>query len=258
MEAVKKIAIIGHGYVGKAVAYGFDTPHIEQCLIDPIYGTEVDSLAGKNMDVAFVCVPTPMGKNGKIDASIVVDVVAKLKHFDGIIAVKSSVTPDIMRQLAQNEKVVYNPEFLREKSALEDFINAAMLVLGGKAEYTAQIQSLYEKYSRCQPCPVYHMTVQEASFVKYGINSFLATKVVWFNQFKDLADQYQANYDTIIQAMCADGRIGHSHLQVPGVDGKKGFGGACFPKDTKAFAAMGGEMLSILDAAISANDQYRG
>ena len=116
MEAVKKIAIIGHGYVGKAVAYGFDTPHIEQCLIDPIYGTEVDSLAGKNMDAAFVCVPTPMGKNGKIDASIVVDVVAKLKHFDGIIAVKSSVTPDIMRQLAQNEKVVYNPEFLREKA----------------------------------------------------------------------------------------------------------------------------------------------
>lgn len=254
---MKKIAIIGHGYVGKAVAHGFDTPEVKQYLIDPIYGTDINSLQGKNIDIAFICVPTPMGNQGKIDASIVIEAVGQAAPVSNIIAVKSTVTPDIITRLAENKKVVYNPEFLTERNAQEDFINAPMLVLGGNREYTQAVQTLYETCSRCQPCPVYHLTAAEAGFVKYGINTFLATKVVWFNQLKELADKHQADYDAIVQAMTTDKRIGSTHSQVPGSDGKKGFGGACFSKDTHAFSWLGKGTLTVLDEAIKANEKYR-
>ena len=102
-----------------------------------------------------------------------------------------------------------------------------------------------------------HMTAMEASFVKYGINCFLATKVLWFNQFKDLIDDTDSKYNVIVNAIGLDPRIGHSHTQVPGPDGKKGFGGACFPKDTNAFSTYARGEFSVLDDVIKANNIYR-
>ena len=102
------------------------------------------------------------------------------------------------------------------------------------------------------------MSAQDASFVKYGINSFLATKVMWFNQFKDLIDFHGADYDNIATAIGTDPRITHSHTQVPGPDGRKGYGGACFPKDTNALAQFAGEdYLTILKLIIKENNNIR-
>lgn len=254
------IAIIGHGYVGKAVDHGFSTSQVEKFIIDPLYGTTLNELKNKTrLDAAFVCVPTPFGDDGEIDATIVEDVVNQLEYFKCPIIIKSTVTPDIVNRLYQQDSnVIYNPEFLTEKNHLDDFINPPMHILGGNPLITRRVQDLYEKYSQCKPAQFIHMTAMEASFVKYGINCFLATKVLWFNQFKDMIDSTRdAKYNVIVNAIGTDPRIGHSHTQVPGPDGKKGFGGACFPKDTNAFANYCGGMFNVLDEVIRLNNEYR-
>ena len=94
------IAIIGHGYVGKAVDHGFSTSQVEKYIVDPLYGTTLDQLKGKvRLDAAFVAVPTPFGSDGEIDASIVKDVVRQLEHFSCPIIIKSTTTPDIVDEL---------------------------------------------------------------------------------------------------------------------------------------------------------------
>ena len=100
------------------------------------------------------------------------------------------------------------------------------------------------------------MTVEEASFVKYAINTFLATKVTFFNQLYDAVSQTSANFNKIISVVGADPRIGHSHAKVPGFDGKRGFGGACFPKDTAALLNYTDKM-SLLEKVIEINNSYR-
>ena len=120
---MKKIAIVGHGYVGKACEYGFNTKKNKIQLIDPfLYNNSVDDMT--DVDVSFVCVPTPFGADGQIDASIVVDVTNKLiEKTTGLIVIKSTVIPSIVKELStKNSRVIYNPEFLTERNALEDFI----------------------------------------------------------------------------------------------------------------------------------------
>ena len=256
---MKKIAIVGHGYVGKAAAHAFDTNGVEQHIIDPIYNTHLGNLKGKTrIDVGFVCVPTPMGLDGYIDSSIVEKVVEELSYFECMIVVKSTITPAVVEKLSgKYDKFIYNPEFLTEKNAIEDFINPPMHVFGGDPKLTAELEKIYINHSQCKPCAAYHMTAMEASFVKYGINSFLATKVLWFNQFKDLIDNAGGKYNVIVNAIGSDPRIGHSHTQVPGHDGRKGFGGACLPKDTKEFSKYADGAFTVLDEVINVNNEYR-
>jgi len=257
-----KIGIVGHGFVGKAVDYGFPDNMCQKTIIDPRYGNSVSDLG--QQDFTFVCVPTPMGTNGRIDASIITSVMSELrKHSIGIVIVKSTVTPDIIQDLwVENfsTRLVYNPEFLTEKSANEDFVNPTMHVFGGNPVATDEVEHLYKFYSLCKPCPTYHMSAVDASFVKYGINSFLASKVLWFNQFYDVVNGHSANFGKVIGAITADDRIGRSHTTVPGFDGKRGFGGACFPKDTSALAHFAdgvGVDMTVLKEVIRANNEYR-
>ena len=252
------IGIVGHGFVGKAVDYGFSQRDVKKFIVDPNNDTNIDDLSKFDPDVTFVAVPTPMSDDGKIDASIVTKVVKELiDKTKGFVVVKSTVTPDIMMELANlaRDRIVYNPEFLTEKNANEDFINPKMHVFGGDPGTCRFIEELYETCSLCRPCPVFHVSIAEASLIKYGINSFLATKVLWFNQFYDTVNGH-GNYNRIISAIANDPRIGHSHTIVPGFDGKRGFGGACFPKDTKALSYFDPEF-SILKDVITANNKIR-
>lgn len=252
------IGIVGHGFVGKAVDYGFSQRDVKKFIVDPNNDTTIDDLSKFDPDVTFVAVPTPMSDDGKIDASIVTKVVKELiDKTKGFVVVKSTVTPDIMMELANlaRDRIVYNPEFLTEKNANEDFINPKMHVFGGDPGTCRFIEELFETCSLCRPCPVFHVSIAEASLIKYGINSFLATKVLWFNQFYDTVNGH-GNYNRIISAIANDPRIGHSHTIVPGFDGKRGFGGACFPKDTKALSYFDPEF-SILKDVITANNKIR-
>jgi UDPglucose 6-dehydrogenase len=256
-----KMAIIGHGFVGKAVDYGFNSSKITKFIIDPRYGTNIEDLSNEEIDISFICVPTPMQDDGNIDSSIVEECVQYLKHnVSGLIVIKSTVTPDILNKLincVSASRIVYNPEFLMEKSANEDFVNPIMHIFGGDREVTKEVERIYNDYSLCKPCPVYHMSAVEASLVKYGINTFLATKVIWFNQFYDIVEKFGGNYGTVMRGITTDKRVGPSHTTVPGFDGKRGFGGACFPKDSAAFLKLSENSFSILGEVIRVNNHLR-
>jgi UDPglucose 6-dehydrogenase len=253
-----KLFIVGRGFVGAAVDYGFTNNKVVKFIIDPKVGTSISDMKVAP-DVAFVCVPTPMNSDGNINSSIVVNAVLELveRFPEALIVVKSTVTPDIIKSLSTIDRFIYNPEFLMEKSANEDFVNPNLHVFGGKYEYTKQLESIYHQYSICKPCPVYHMSAEEASFVKYGINTFLASKVVWFNQFFDIINSHGSNYGTIVNAMTGDPRIGKSHTTVPGFDNRRGAGGACFPKDSFAFSKFADGSFTILNEVIERNNEYR-
>ncbi len=255
----KKIAIIGHGYVGKAVEYGFTNKKNKIQLIDPdLYNNTVADI--EDPIISFVCVPTPMGSNGIINSSIVEDVTEQLIALtSGLIVIKSTVIPSVIKILSdKNHRVIYNPEFLTERNSLIDFVNPAMHVFGGHENEIDNLHKFYITNSRCKPAPIFKMSVSEAAFVKYGINSFLATKVLWFNQYKDIIDDFGADFDKISMAIGSDPRIGRSHTRVPGPDGRTGFGGACFPKDTSALVEFDhANILSILKLVVQENMVYR-
>ena len=203
-----------------------------------------------------------MSDDGTIDTSIVEESIKKLlNQRSGIIVLKSTVTPDIVKSLCTHEvgrnRVVYNPEFLTEKNATEDFVNPPMQIFGGDKSVTEKVEEIFKQHSLCKPCPVFHMEAEDASFVKYGINCFLATKVLFFNQFYDIVEKFGGNFGRIINAIGEDPRIGQSHTRVPGHDGRRGFGGACFPKDTSAFLHFSDHSFSILDKTIEENNKYR-
>ena len=154
---------------------------------------------------------------------------------------------------------VYNPEFLRERSAEEDFINSEIIILGASNQNNIKkVKELYEQTSICKKFNFFTTDLLGAPYIKYAINSFLALKVAFFNQFHELLESSETSlkWEDFASALKFDSRIGKSHLQIPGPDGKKGFGGACFPKDTAAlvkFASEANVDLSILEAIIYNN-----
>ena len=261
-----KITIIGHGFVGKAVDYAFQDD-VEKQIIDPKYNLQlppdecVHLIDAKiESDVTFVCVPTPMHRDGQCDVSILMDVIKIIKEkMSGLIVIKSTVPPDQIENLyrgSAKHRMIYNPEFLTEKNANEDIINPFVHIFGGYPDSTVKLEAFYKEYSICKPCPVFHMSPTDASFVKYGINAFLATKLTFFNEFYDAIKNFGGNYGRIANAIGTDPRIGHSHTRVPGFDGKRGFGGACFPKDVSAFINFTTHT-PLLEYVMDRNNQYR-
>jgi len=260
-----KIGIVGYGFVGKAVDFGF-TNSVEKYIVDPAYTSlTVNEMRDFNLDVIFVSVPTPMGDDGSIDSSIIESVLNDISKYDydPVVIIKSTVTPDVLRKLdAMCNRLVYNPEFLTERTAKHDFVNAHALVLGGKQKDVEFCKKLYEDHSICNPCPVFTTDIYTASLVKYAMNSFLATKVLFFNQFKQIFDGTDPNcsWDYFTKILSADPRIGMTHMQVPGPDGREGFGGACFPKDTSAilhYSKKINEPFTLLQEAIKKNSEIR-
>ena len=259
-----KIGIVGHGFVGKATDWGFNE-NTSKFIVDPKNRTNIDQLAEFNPELIFVCVPTPMGENGIQDSSIIEAVVQELsaKCQESIIVIKSTVLPSILEKIEKtNTKIIYNPEFLREKHANEDFMNSEMIIFGGDKDIASQVSKFYLDHSRCKTTQHIFLGISSASLVKYSINSFLATKVLFFNEIHDVFNKLKNNDDwkTFIETVSLDKRIGDSHMNVPGHDGKKGFGGACFPKDTSAllkYAQDIGVDLDVLKIAINKNNKIR-
>lgn len=268
-----RLGIVGHGFVGRAVEYAFTHPLVDVHIADPKYDTTIDDMIEFQPSVVFVCAPTPQNEEtGFVDASIVEDSVLKLmQHTDSLVVVKSTVTPDIVDRLyasmepSELDRFVYNPEFLTEKSAEEDFVNATHHIMGGTASATSELIEIYDVFSLCQSSKYYRMSACEASFVKYATNAYLATKVTFFNQMYDLVNAYQCSYNVITRAMGEDDRVGIKHTRVPGPDRKRGFGGACLPKDTMAFLKFSegedadGNIISfdLLEKVLTINNKYR-
>tara|TARA_B100001113_G_C20991312_1_gene570647 strand:- start:61 stop:927 length:867 start_codon:yes stop_codon:yes gene_type:complete len=262
----EKIGIIGYGFVGSALDKGFNR-NVEKCLIDPKLNTNISDLKEFDPSFIFICLPTPMNDNGSQDCSIIYDVIDELsiRLPSKIIIIKSTVLPNHLDDLSKiYPNIVYNPEFLREKHADIDFKKTNNLILGGPSKVLKKIVDLYRNHSVCEidDSKIFYMDLKSASLIKYSINSFLASKVIFFNQLKLIFEDLECEIEwgDFIKAISSDSRMGNTHMDVPGNDGKLGFGGACFPKDISALYDLSKYLkleFSLLREAILINEQIR-
>jgi UDPglucose 6-dehydrogenase len=261
------VGIVGYGFVGKAVEYGFRNAKTNIYLVDPLLNTTIDLMNIKmKPDIVFVAVPTPMNDDGSINSSIIERVMETLAQQETkpIVVIKSTITPAVIETLQRiYPRIVYNPEFLTERNANFDFINAEMLVLGGENKSDLEfVKYVYDNYSNCIDAPVYYTDLKGASMIKYTLNCFKATKVLFFNQLNTIFKKSGTSleWNDFINIVKADKLIGDSHMSVPGPDGKYGYGGACFPKDTTAlvkYARDLGAPFTTLEEVVKANQEIR-
>tara|TARA_B100000287_G_C20658222_1_gene789240 strand:+ start:532 stop:1401 length:870 start_codon:yes stop_codon:yes gene_type:complete len=265
------IGIIGKGFVGSAVAFGFSPStgydsNIRVYDTDESKSTHSLSEVLHESEFIFLSVPTPSNQNGSINLDIVHSLFEEMNNLNtnnnSIILLRSTVTPGTTRELQNrygNLNIVFNPEFLTERSSKLDFINPARHILGGNSTYTQRVAELY-KDRFGQHCPIIQTDFETAELTKYACNIYFATKVSFMNEMKSLSDVAGGNWDDLVDGLSLDGRIGHSHLAVPGPDGKRGFGGSCFPKDIQAiihYAESNGVNPNVIKGAWETNLEVR-
>jgi len=243
---VINIGIIGFGFVGSSVAYGFSAQTgFDQAKLrifdkNPAKSTHTLEQVLQESDFIFLSVPTPSNIDGSINLSILEEVLGQINKQgtkEGcMVLVRSTVVPGTTRAFQEEYKnitLVFNPEFLTERSAKFDFINQARFILGGEQDHTTKVAELF-KIRFGSSTPTIQTNFETAEFIKYMNNCYFATKVSFMNEMKLIADQSGVDWLTAVDGFVRDGRVGHSHLAVPGPDGKCGFGGSCFPKDLQA------------------------
>ncbi len=257
----EKIGIVGHGYVGEAIAQAVMTP-LEAIITDPNKGfTAAYSDIKKECTAIFICVPSPQDADGNCDTSIIEEVLNNLQGYTGTIISKVTAPPKFYEEQSKKfPNLVYIPEFLRANSHFTDFANTKWLIVGGTVSAYQRDAVRICKILQPSVTNVEYCGIGQAAFVKYSINSFLALKVVFMNELHQLAVTHDYDWKHLAYLIKMDERVGHSHTQVPGPDGHYGFGGACFPKDTNAllkYAESLGVNLNTLDTAVKKNTLLR-
>ena len=259
-----RIGIIGLGTVGKAMKSGLEGEH-EIFVHDIGMDTSITDVT-ENAELAFICVPTPSDQEtGGCDTRIVEDVLRLLP--EGFkVAIKSTVIPGTTQRFHEEFpglKIACSPEFLRTATAAEDFRSQDILVVGTHHDDLAQC--IMESHVKAgvvsrEGCMVVSPT--QAELVKYAKNSFYSIKVIFANQFYDycqvLDEDWSVVKDIITRPQVQS--IGNSHLE-PIIDAKRGFGGSCLPKDTRALFVdlkNRGIGFRLLGAVLEDNDRLRG
>jgi UDPglucose 6-dehydrogenase len=255
------LGFVGAGFVGGAMIRAF-SGYFPMTVYDLGKGIgSLDDIVDKS-DVIFVAVPTPMRKDGSCDTRIIEEV---LLEIDGKltqkteVVVRSTCPPQFFLQIHEKlnrTTLVFMPEFLTERTADLDFINAPRYIFGVyHPNLPLKVADVFEeRFPRTRQTK---MTWEEASLVKYGTNVFFTIKIAFFNELYKLAEGMDANPEEVIAEILQDGRIGRSHFQVPGHDGDFGFGGHCFPKDSQAFCAFADGWHHMAMAAWDVNQQVR-
>ena len=259
-----KVAIVGYGFVGKSLANGFKDSVIVK-IVDPKLGSSTEELEDFLPEIIFICVPTPMNEDKTQDISIIESVFEEINNLklNSLVVLKSTVLPNHVKDLEEKSaRFIYNPEFLREKHADEDFINSELIIFGGNHKEAKNLSKFYKVHTKCICHDHIYTDSITASLVKYTINTFLSVKVIFFNELKELYDASGSleEWENFIKYLSKDKRIGKSHMQVPGHDGRLGFGGACLPKDSNAlinYAQQIDKQLNLLNNAIKLNNDIR-
>ncbi|WP_077215011.1 UDP-glucose dehydrogenase family protein [Bacillus dakarensis] len=288
-----KITIAGTGYVGLVTGVCLaDVGHTITCFdIDerkiqelnggksPIYEPGLEDLITKNLeakrlhftsepeqayadaDCIFIAVGTPENEDGSANLSYVEQaaiMISEYIHKDTVIVVKSTVPVGTNERIARiikervdpsiNIEVASNPEFLREGSAIHDTFNGDRIVIGTESQETAQLlRSIYEPLN----IPIVTTDIRSAEMIKYASNAFLATKISFINEIANLCEKTGANIEEVAEGMGYDKRIGNQFLRA-GI----GYGGSCFPKDTKALNYLAKQYdfdFRILESVINVN-----
>ena len=257
------IGIIGQGFVGNAIYQKFKE-HYEVLTYDldeTKCNSTFDELEFKCRTI-FLCLPTPMNQDGSCNVSILENVLAELNQrgFHEVV-VKSTIPPGTTQrwnEKYQDLNIVFNPEFLTERNAVDDFNNQNRIILGGPRPATTKLRQIYSKVF-----PQAHIIKTDsthAEMVKYLTNSFLSTKVSFANEIYQVCEKLKIDYDKVVEYATLDDRLGKSHWQVPGHDGDFGFGGHCFPKDLASLLYLTDELQTInnvLHATQDTNDEVR-
>ena len=188
--------------------------------------------------------------------------IQKKKHSNPIVLIRSTILPGTSLKIQNtfpDMRIVFNPEFLTERSANFDFISQTRFVLGGDEKNVTEVSKLYrDRFG--SSIAIIETDFQSAELIKYVCNTYFATKVSFLNEMKRISDKVDANWDDVIEGFLRDGRIGSSHSQVPGPDGKFGFGGSCFPKDIQAMISFSKEIgvyTNVLNGAWQTNLEVR-
>jgi len=255
-----KIGIIGYGVVGKATA---KTLSKKYKILKYDKFVEYDQF-GKfdTCSHVFISVPTPFNcKEKKVDDSAVVESLFNLEQMDfsGIVIIKSTIPPGSCQIYSKdyNLKIVFNPEFLREsKMPNDDFENQDTVVIGtDNSETFSSVKGMYEKVLVTH-AKYYHTSALEAEMIKCSQNTMLASRVALANMIYDACQEHDIEYDKVREIAFDNFDILGPHMvQVPGPDGKRGFGGKCLPKDIRAFSTVYNSKL--LSNIIEYNDSLR-
>ena len=241
-----KIGIIGNGFVGNSIAFGFSPTH-EIRIHDKDPKRTLNTIEEVlECDFIFVAVPTPMNRDGSISLKVVEKALQEISEKNtknNIVILKSTMVPgstnNFIKQFPKLN-IVFNPEFLTERTAKLDFLTQARIVLGGSKRLTKRVAKIFEE--RFMHTYIIETDTITAEMIKYMNNIFFASKVSIMNEMKMMCDAIGANWKQALAGFAADQRIGDSHLNVPGPDGKMGFGGSCFPKDINAFISYANEL----------------
>jgi len=288
---VTLIAVVGTGYVGLSTGVGLaELGHEVTCVdIDankisilnsgrtPIAEAGMDDALGRNLasknisfsvdvqgsvrtaDFVFLCLPTPQADDGSADMSFIFSVCESISSSlkkNAVLVNKSTVpvgSASLVKALLQRDdiSVVSNPEFLRQGTALHDFLNPSRVVIGSDDQYAAEkVAELYSKVN----APILKMNAASAEALKYAANSFLATKLTFVNAIADICELVGADIFDVVEGLGLDSRIGSQFLN-PG----PGWGGSCFPKDTRALvkiAEENGYDFALLRGVIQTNDEH--
>ena len=256
VEYMPLLGIIGLGFVGSAIKDNYNDYSL--CLIDTDtskgYTDTYEDI--KDAEGIFVCVPSPQNPDGSCNSTILENVLKNLKDYKGVIISKVTATPDVYEKLqVEYPNLVYIPEFLTAANAAEDYAKENWAVIGGSTLAYQREADRIIHYTKPNVDSVY-CSIGEASMVKYIINSFLATKVVFMNEMCQLAKINGYSWNRIRGMISKDPRINISHTQVPGPDKQFGFGGMCFPKDTSALIFYAENLnitLNVLKEAVKKN-----
>ncbi len=269
------IGIIGQGFVGSAIREGLKNFYkVSTYDIDETKSNQTLERVCLDSDIIFVCLPTPMRKDGSCDTRILERAIDNIEQTciqfgrhqsRPIIVIKSTVTPGTTERISLKyidsypEMIIcFSPEFLTEANSFDDFKNQTRIIIGGPRPATGVIKQMFRK--AFPTIPIIKTGARTAEMVKYFTNCFLASKVTYANQMFQICSNNEIDYDKVCEYALYDERIGKSHLAVPGPDGDLGFGGHCFPKDLSAminFSNVAGVESDFLKAVKDYNDKCR-
>ncbi|MBP1971489.1 UDPglucose 6-dehydrogenase [Virgibacillus natechei] len=293
-----EIAVIGTGYVGlvtggclselgnNVTCIDIDEDKVATLKqgISPIYEDGLTELLQKNIEngnlhfttdyktglsdksLVYIAVGTPQGEDGSADLTYIntaCESIARDLANDVVIVTKSTVpvgTNEYIKDKIETNleknitvKIASNPEFLRQGSAVHDTFNADRIVIGSDDEEALQT---LEKANADFNLPIVKTDLRSAEMIKYASNAFLATKISFINEMANLSEKIGANIDHVAKGMGMDARIGNAFLNA-GI----GYGGSCFPKDTRAIISIGKDAaydMPILENVVESNDRQRG
>ena len=261
------IGVIGQGFVGNAIYQKFKKYYkvFTYDLQLKLCNSDLEEIL-QRCKIIFVCLPTPMNKDGSCNLDILEGALKEINDQttidDRIVVIKSTIIPgstDKYNNTYKNIEIVFNPEFLTEANAIDDFENQTRILLGGSVKATTKLKQLYSAIFRNTP-KIIKTDAKSAELVKYVTNTFLSTKVSFANEMYKICEALDLDYDKIIEMATLDPRLGDSHWGVPGPDGDFGYGGHCFPKDLDAILSLCRDLninTNVLKATKATNNEVR-